>query len=461
VHRPLSPGNTFAREEILMKQKLALFFAVALLFTVAFSARSSQPQQSPTYQQKLDALNDAYRNGLLSQEEYAAKLRQLNGGSSSPSYSAPPSASGASVAMRTATIFDPVFNHDFIHIPMPADWIFQGGIVPGNGCKWFSSPVYRISSPDGLSGLKVFPRIDLGWSNNPNLRPNGSGGCQPFDGDPKASDVMQWLVAVLQVQYERDVTDPADVESLRSRWARNTGGSAFSNNFADQAVARASFHINSIPEEEQLAVTVRCTLANIIVLQNTFKNTCTVNISFAWAPQGKLESTLALIRPSLVDQYDPEWNRLWQQALERANEAFRQRDEAYWAGVARANNLFYSNLRNSLNANHEQFMQQMNGQFVQSQAEIAQMRRIGDANMVNTMRNLDSQHRMNQDFCDSILGLQRRVNPQTGETYKTDNLTYDWVNSSGGHILTDYINDNPNGVNGGRSDYVLTQNIHN
>jgi hypothetical protein len=183
-------------------------------------------------------------------------------------------------------------------------------------------------------------------------------------------------------------------------------------------------------------------------------------INLVWAPQGKLSATVDMLERSMDPLYDPEWERRWKQAIDQQAEAARERDNAFWANMTRNNNIFYANLRNSLNQNHQQFMQQQSTQFAQHEAQIAQMRRAGDANMVTTMRNLDSQHRMNEDLCDSILGQQRRLNPQTGETYKTENATYDWVNSSGQHILTDYINDNPNGING-RTDYVLTQNIHN
>jgi len=442
-----------------MRQKHIAFAAFALLFVAVIRARPRPPQQSPTYQQQLDALNEAYRNGLLTQEEYAAKLRQLNGNSSTPAYGAAPPSSGGPVAMTTATIFDPFFNHDFVHVPMPANWIFQGGIVPGNSCSGSASPVYRISSPDGLSGLKVFPVIDLGWSNDPRLRPNGSGGCQAFEGDPKAWDVIQWLAALVHVQNVKDITDPARVEQFRNTWARYSTAS-YANNFADVAVALASFHINSIAEEERLVVRVHCTLSTAFVMKGTFKNHCSVNISLAWAPQGKLQSTLALLQPAMDVPYDPEWERRWKQAVDQQAEAFRERDNAYWANMARSNNIFYANLRNTMNQNHQQFMQQQSSQFAQHEAQIAQMQRAGDMNLVNTMRNMDSQHRMNEDLCDSILGQQRRLNPQTGETYKTENATYDWVNSAGKHYLTDYINDNPNGING-RTDYVLTQNVHN
>lgn len=59
---------------------ITLPLAILLVVCSGFPANYvSLPQSAATKQEKIDALNNAYKNGLLTRAEYDAKLRAING----------------------------------------------------------------------------------------------------------------------------------------------------------------------------------------------------------------------------------------------------------------------------------------------------------------------------------------------------------------------------------------------
>jgi hypothetical protein len=369
-----------------------------------------------------------------------------------------PGSSGQS-GTKTATIFDPEFNVEYVSTTIPAGWLFQGGVFRGDPCEGVSSPFYRVSSPDGLAGLKVFPRVDLGWSNNRAYIPRAEQGCQPLEGEITASGYLQYLIARLHVNFVKDVTEPAQVERAR-KYAQSLFGRMPSYS-GDAAVARTTFNINGIAEDEQIAVSLICHTENLIWPKGTNKKVCTAEPKLVWAPQGKLEATMELLAPAMKVKNNPEWVQKWSRHVAQQNEAIRARNASYWAAQRAQQAEFYSNLQQQTVANGEAFRARMDNQYRVHEQQVATMQRGGDMAMARAMANVDAQSRMAGDACDFALGVQRRVNPETGQAYKTDSgYTYDWVDPEGHHVLTNYVNDNPNGINGKR-DYVLTQNESN
>lgn len=369
---------------------------------------------------------------------------------------APNRGSTAPGAMRTVSIFDPQFGVDFVRTSIPSGWFFQGGVFRGDPCIGTSSAFYRVNSPDGLSGFKVFPRLDLGWSNNPIYVPKAEQGCLPYEGDISAAGYMQYLIALLHVNLVKDITEPRQVEKARS-YAQNLYGRSAAY-FGDANVVRASFNVNGIPEEEEIGVTLTCHVENMIWPRGTRNTFCTVEPRIFWAPQGKLEATIEMLLPATQTEGNPEWLRLWTQAVNQKFAAINARNNAFWAAQRAAQAQFYANLNQQIIANGTAFRQQLDNQYQVHEQQIAAMQRGGDMSMARALANVNSQSRMAADACDYALGVQRRVNPETGDVYKTDSgFSYDWVNSEGHHILTNYVNDNPNGING-RRDYVLTRN---
>jgi hypothetical protein len=374
-----------------------------------------------------------------------------------PVRSLPLSAAAAAAAnvpaeMQTVGFDDPQFGVNYFTTAVPAGWFFQGGMVRGDPCEGVSSPFFRVNSPNGLSGFKIFPRLDLGWSNNPNLIPRADSGCLPYGGDISAAGYLQYLMALLHVNFVRDVTDPAEREQVRNQMLSNNPYHRMTY-VADYAVALATFNINGIAEDEKIAARVHCDRGP----QRSF---CTIFAAIAWAPQGQIDPVVAALETAGNIQYNPQWTQLWTQYQNAKTAAAMAASDRYFAQLRATMTNYYNTWNQQTIANGEAFRQQLNNQYQIHEQQIATMNRSGDMAMARALANVNAQSRMAADVCDYALGVQKRLNPVTGETYKTDsNFSYDWVNSQGQHVLTDYINDNPNGVNG--MDWVLNRNVHN
>ena len=62
-------------------------------------------------------------------------------------------ATASAQATRVVTITDPVLNMQAYSLSIPANWIFDGAVVPGTSCNDGPFPVFRMMSPDGLTGV--------------------------------------------------------------------------------------------------------------------------------------------------------------------------------------------------------------------------------------------------------------------------------------------------------------------
>src|SRR5579862_5450403 len=124
--------------------------------------------------------------------------------------------SGAAQDTKTVAIDDPVLGVNYFTYTIPADWLFQGSMIHGTSCNISTAPFLRANSPDGLTGIKVFPRADFAWSNNPADIPKGNSDCLAHEGEIKAADFLNYAVGLLHVEYVRDVTDAAKVERMRN-----------------------------------------------------------------------------------------------------------------------------------------------------------------------------------------------------------------------------------------------------
>jgi hypothetical protein len=130
---------------------LASTFATVLFAVCASTIDCQQAQRSASNQEKISALKDMLPSGLLPQQQYDAKVRALKASAEEPD-------SGAPVATKTAGIFDPTLGGIlFTSYVIPADWVFQGAMTQGTGCNVASYAFFRASSPDGLTGVKIFP----------------------------------------------------------------------------------------------------------------------------------------------------------------------------------------------------------------------------------------------------------------------------------------------------------------
>lgn len=417
----------------MMKHKFVALAFVAFLFAVGIvpTTGQQQPQRSAADQEKVEALKDMLNTGLLTQQEYDAKLRELNAGAGAPN-------PGSAPSMKVFRIFDPVLGMDFFTITLPSNWMFQGGLVRQSSCSVLVSHYFRASGPAGLYGIKMLPRFDWGWSNNAQYTPGPESNCLPYDRPIPAADFLQYMVKLLHVEYMKDLTTEAEREANRKRTA-NPGPAGPTFQTWEVARALTRFKINSIQEEEVVGVEVSCAYNTWIRPSRIVpSHRCAAWVTLTWAPEGKAESTDAMLRPMITGGVNPAWYQRSKQV----------EDQQTALSIAQ------------ITARGEATRHQMDLSFKQHEDFMATMQRGSDRNLEDQKHIWSGQQRMADDWCDYALGLQKRYNPETGQLYKSSSAsTYDWVSSDGRqHYPTNDINDNPNGRLPGS--WTLTNNVH-
>jgi hypothetical protein len=344
---------------------------------------------------------------------------------------------------KVVTITDPVLNMQAYSLTIPANWIFEGAVIPGSSCNDGPFPVFRMIGPDGLTGIKQLPRLDWAWSDNPN-RPSKSGpDCLSYKQEMPAAEMLKYMIGVLQVEFVRDEPSPDLADIQRNTAARNSPQLLFT---ADKARATVRYHINKIVIEERLNVFVSCT---------TFKSigwhSCNAGVSRSWAPQGKYsdETFRPISKTFAVDQ---QWSaKRTQIAIQKINDlseqsmrAIKQQGEEAARRSAAQYNAF-NQAQDMRQRQHEQFL--------------STMQRGTDMSMQRAAESANANHRAADDWCDYSLDQQKRLDPNTGLVTKDSSAySYTWVNEAGKRLQTNDINANPNG--NGTGNWTLQQNVH-
>ena len=397
----------------------ALVLALILLTSgAANDFAGPRPQDPSPNQQKIDALNEAYRNGLLTPQEYQAKLRALTGGGNPQSAGGPPRSRGP---RKQVPVFDPVLGMNFATVGMPEDWILRAGLVHGTMCNDSTSIFFRANSPDGLSGTKFLPRFDWAWASNGTYNPGQQTNCPLYAQRIPAADFLKYMIDLLGLTYIRDLK-PSD----ENVWKPHSS--------TENATALTRFMINNIEENETVSVQVMCVERPWLrTMRNIPDHQCSAFVYLDWGTPEQLPAQVgAVFHPDMA----------W---LQRRGQLTQQE-------TARA--------IGQIIAEGQATRAAMDMRFQQHQEMMAVMQRGYDMSNRRAIEGMKAQDRMADDWCDYALGVQKRYDPNTGQTYKTDsNYSYDWVNDDGKtHHLSDNINFNPNGL--GTGHWTLTQNVH-
>jgi len=351
-------------------------------------------------------------------------------------------ANPAAPVTKVVSITDPVLNMPAYSITIPTNWFFEGAVFPGTSCSEAPFPVFRITSPDGLTGIKQLPRLDWAWSDNPRQPSKSGADCLPYKKEIPASEVLKYMVGVLQVEFVKDEPTPDLAEIQRNTAARNSQQMIFT---ADKARATVRYHINKIVIDERLNVFVSCT-----TFRATGAHVCGAGVSRTRAPMGKYndDTFRSVSKTFAVDQ---EWmsarGRIAIQKLKDLSDQEmamlkRQGEEAERRSKAQYNAFQQSQAMHQ--RQHEDFM--------------ASMQRGTDMSMKRAAEISNNNHRVADDWCDYSLDQQKRLDPRTGEITKDSNAySYTWINEFGEHYQTNDFNDNPNG--GPKGNWNIATNV--
>lgn len=359
--------------------------------------------------------------------------------------------------MRAEPIHDPVLNMDAFFVALPVGWHFQGAVFQGTGCSPIPFPVFRASSPDGLTQLERLPRLDWKWGNGP-YQPRGTpSGCLPLREEMSPSEFLQHVSAMLEVQYVAEVPVPAEkvaaqrqsFDQLNARSAQYAERSHTPPiiQHGEMAQAKVRYRNGSFAMEGLLFVDLDCIQSSSRGFrQQTFTSeTCSALVRVVRAPQGKLDDAVRSLELAGA-RMNPEWDQAWREAVRRRTQAIAQQAQA----------------------NFNQQMQLQNQQFQQSQAVqqhlheqfLSTMQRGTDLSMQRAAQSSAANHTAASDVVDYALGRQTVRDPNTGQVSKVSgSYNNTWVNKSGTQSFqTSDPNVNPNGYQPGN--WTRQQQVH-
>ena len=228
----------------------------------------------------------------------------------------------AAAQNRQVEIPDLILKMRAYSMTVPAGWRFEGRIMPGTPCVAGPFPVFRLMSPDGLTGARMLPRLDWAWSDlpkNPNQRPPD---CLQIDRQLAAAELLRYLVPILGVTFVRELPPEhlaelqANAKEANARAAATTHSDAFPPvQTIDQARFLVRYNVNAVPVDEYLRATVSCLDEPRRVAQNPAPNhfhSCSAVITRTRAREGQLDALQATMTPvSQSFTVDSEWNRKW------------------------------------------------------------------------------------------------------------------------------------------------------
>lgn len=356
----------------------------------------------------------------------------------------PPASTPGSVAAATkvVTITDPIFNMTAYSLSIPEKWIFQGGVVQGTSCNSAPLPVFRVAAPDGLTGVKWFPRMDWAWSDDPKSPADSlPSSCLPYKKTMSATDFLKYMIPILKVAYVKDLPTP-NLAALQKASAAND--TTLITTAVDAANFQVRYRINQIEIEEHVNAVIFC--ATDKTSPKAIQHNCSATLGRSWTPQGQWsDDTFAFTQHSLAI------NQSWSTAVyayshRTAEEIRKERLPSLDEGRDRRDR---ARLEATLQA--EALRKKQNAEFIDSM--YAGTRKITeDPNPAAA-----SIARIPDDWCDYSLDKEKVHFLMLGGPIKDPpEFNYTWINEKGDQLQTKNLNDNPNG--NGTGSWILKVN---
>lgn len=373
--------------------------------------------------------------------------------------------------MRQEAIHDPALNMDAYFVVLPTDWHLKGAVFQGTGCSEIPFPVFRASSPDGLTQLERFPRLDWKWGNGPYAPKRPPPGCLPLDSEMHASEFLRHVSAMLGVEYVAEV--PIAPEKLAAQQRAIEQTNAMSEQFAarnhtlpmvqraDLAEAKVRYRNGSFPMEGLIRAVVECLQTSSRgARQQTFSSeTCSATIRMVRAPEGKLDSAIKKLDPAGAFM-NPQWDQAWRQAFTQRIQMEAQQQQANFNQQMQAQNQQFQQSQAQQLQQHQQFLQSQAVQQHTHDQFISTLQRGTDMSMQRAAQSSAAGQTAASDVVDYALGQQTVRDPSTGVVNKVyGGYNQTWVDDTGKNSFqTSDPNANPNGYLKGN--WTLQQQVH-
>jgi hypothetical protein len=337
--------------------------------------------------------------------------------------------------MQQAALFDPAVGVNAYTIAYPANWHYQAMLWQGSPCDPISAPVFRVSSPDGLSVIERMPPFGWNWgSDAASSRPKQ--GCLDIHQMVSAKDFVKYMSSMLQVEYVADDPVPQqDAQQQQAQFdqlnARSDQMGGQTHQWGDMASAKIRFRNGTYTMEGRVGATIGCIghRSRTFRGQITETDSCIATVVYAYAPESQFAALWAE-RPSIGARAVPGYMDAWNAALQRRTQQVIAQSQQQMA-ISQQN---FNNQQAAQLQAHNQFL--------------ATMQAGTNASIARAAQAANTQHTIASDYVDYALGQQTYRNPATGQSTKVaagSGVT--WLSTDGTQSYqAPDPNANPNGV---------------
>jgi hypothetical protein len=363
---------------------------------------------------------------------------------------------------------DPVIGMDAFLVAAPPGWHAQGAVIYGTPCNQLPFPVFRATSPDGLTTLERLPRMDWRWGKYAPKQPQQ--GCLPLREEVSPADFLQTLSTMMSVEYvgevplstaqaEEQTKWNAEADAQSERYSR-THQQGYQASHVETALAKVRYQNGSFPMEGLLRVDLYCHRSAFGGPRSGFwSENCNANVRAVRARAGKLDATVkALDRSGAI--MIPRWNQAYQTlAAQRDAQAAQQISQMGQQQLQLQNQMFNQSMTLQ-QQQHQQFMAAQDARFAVHQQQMNVMNQAQATSVTQHFQNMAAKDAVASDWVDTALGQQTVRDPTSGQVSKVSGMSdYTWIDQTGKKSFqTRDPNVDPNGHQPGT--WTLQQRVH-
>jgi hypothetical protein len=372
--------------------------------------------------------------------------------------------------MQCTPLRDPVLGMDAFLVAAPPGWHTQGTVIYGTPCYELAFPVFRATSPDGLTTLERFPRMDWRWGKYAPKQPQK--GCLPLREEISPADFLRTLSSMMGVEYVAAVPLNAAQTEAEKKWNAEADAASvqysgthrreYQASHRETALAKVRYQNGSFQMEGLLKVDLFChRFAYSMGGPNGgfWSENCSANVRAVRSPAGKLDATVkSLERAGAIDI--PSWDRAYAAlAAQRDAQAAQQIAQMGQQQLQLQTQLFNQSMALQ-QQQHDQFQAAQDARFAVHQQQISAMNQASAASVTQHYQNMRAKDAIASDWVDAALGQQTVRNPTSGQVSKVSGMyDYTWVNETGKtSFQTRDPNVDPNGHMQGT--WTLQQRVH-
>ncbi len=347
--------------------------------------------------------------------------------------------------MRRETIADPVLSMTAFDVMVPAKWHFAGRLLQGTSCSPVPFPVFRATSPDGLTVLERLPRMDWKWGYGPGV---GANDCLPLKRDMTANEFAKYMAVMLKADYVADDPLPAEVMAASNKGfaeAKATNAARYQaagmippEEHTDMDRVIVQFKNGSFTVRGEISVSIYCSESRSRAMGGIAGmdvHGCSANVRYVHAPEGQFTAIVKMLETAGAAQNNA-WTQAWN--AENSQQAQRNMAESGRRGAA---------AQAQLQANHEQYMRSQATQQRMHQEFLDTMQRGTTMQMNRASQAMQARSTATSNVVDFALDQQTVRDPSSGQVNKVSSAySYTWVDGSGKtSYQTNDANANPNG----------------